>query len=163
MPLYRFVMGNVLNNMILIVLTVGLQRCGRPLVASIRDNALVSGYARELAGLLGMDVEEVRAEVMRAAAKAGRRPAMGRPMTADSQPAAAPEASPALPLLPNPHDRLLATERQTAKLLIQNRICSQTPGMASPQPTLRTPRTPLSSPPSKRQVLSWAAPEWLQT
>ena len=58
--------------------------------------------------------------MMRAAAKAGRRPAMGRPTTADSQPAAAPEASPALPLLPNPHDRLLATERQTAKLLIQN-------------------------------------------
>jgi DNA primase len=94
-------------------------RSAAPLVASIRDNALVSGYARELAGLLGMDIEEVRTEVMRAAAKSGRRPAMGRP-TADSHSAAEREASPALPLLPNPNERLLATERQTAKLLIQN-------------------------------------------
>ena len=29
----------------------------------------MSGYARELAGLLGMEIDEVRAEVMRAAAK----------------------------------------------------------------------------------------------
>ena len=67
-----------------------------------------------------MDIEEVRTEVMRAAARSGRRPTIGRPPTADSQATTEPEASPALPLLPSPHDRLLATERQTAKLLIQN-------------------------------------------
>jgi DNA primase len=121
-PLYRFVMSNVLKQHDLDRADGRLAalRSAAPLVASIRDNALVSGYARELAGLLGMDVEEVRAEVMRAAAKSGRRPAMGRPTTSGSQAAAEPEASPALPLLPGPHDRLLATERQTAKLLIQN-------------------------------------------
>ena len=121
-PLYRFVMNNVLKQHDLDRADGRLAalRSAAPLVASIRDNALVSGYARELAGLLGMDVEEVRAEVMRAAAKSGRRPAMGRPTTADSRAASQPEASPALPLLPSPGDRLLATERQTAKLLIQN-------------------------------------------
>ena len=121
-PLYRFVMSNVLKQHDLDRADGRLAalRSAAPLVASIRDNALVSGYARELSGLLGMDVEEVRAEVMRAAAKSGRRPAMGRPTAADAQVAAKPEASPALPLLPSPHDRLLATERQTAKLLIQN-------------------------------------------
>ena len=121
-PLYRFVMSNVLKQHDLDRADGRLAalRSAAPLVASIRDNALVSGYARELSGLLGMDVEEVRAEVMRAAAKSGRRPAMRRPTAADAQVGAEPEASPALPLLPSPHDRLLATERQTAKLLIQN-------------------------------------------
>ena len=121
-PLYRFVMNNVLKQHDLDRADGRLAalRAAAPLVASIRDNALVSGYARELAGLLGMDLEEVRAEVMRAAAKSGRRPARGRPTTADLHSAAVPEARPALPLLPNPDDRMLATERQTAKLLIQN-------------------------------------------
>jgi DNA primase len=121
-PLYRFVMNNVLKQHDLDRADGRLAalRSAAPLVASIRDNALVTGYARELAGLLGMDVEEVRTEVMRAGAKSGRRPAMGRPATADSHSAAEREASPALPLLPNPNDRLLTTERQTAKLLIQN-------------------------------------------
>ena len=90
----------------------------------------MSGYARELAGLLGMDIEEVRAEVMRAAARSGRRPAMGRQMPADSPATAEPEATPALPLLPNPGERLLTTERQTAKLLIQNPNLFRTPGTA---------------------------------
>jgi DNA primase len=121
-PLYRFVMNNVLKQHDLDRADGRLAalRSAAPLVASIRDNALVSGYARELAGLLGMDVEEVRAEVMRAAAKSGRRPAMGRTGSAEFQAAAEPEATPTLPLLPNPGDRLLATERQTAKLLIQH-------------------------------------------
>jgi DNA primase len=120
-PLYRFVMNNVLKQHDLDRADGRLAalRAAAPLVASIRDNALVSGYARELAGLLGMDVEEVRAEVMRAAAKSGRRPALGRQVPADARTAAEPEATPALPLLPNPGDRLLTTERQTAKLLIQ--------------------------------------------
>jgi DNA primase len=121
-PLYRFVMSNVLKQHDLDRADGRLAalRSAAPLVASIRDTALVSGYARELAGLLGMDIEEVRTEVMRAAARSGRRPTIGRPPTADAQATTEPEASPALPLLPSPHDRLLATERQTAKLLIQN-------------------------------------------
>jgi DNA primase len=121
-PLYRFVMNNLLKQHDLdrVDGRLAALRSAAPLVASIRDNALVSGYARELAGLLGMDIEEVRAEVMRAAAKSGRRPAMGRPRTADSRAAVEPEPGLALPLLPSPSDRLLVTERQTAKLLIQN-------------------------------------------
>jgi DNA primase len=120
-PLYRFVMSNLLKQHDLDRADGRLAalRAAAPLVASIRDNALVAGYARELAGLLGMDIEEVRAEVMRAAARSGRRPATGRPTTADARLTAGPETGPALPLLPSPSDRLLTTERQTAKLLIQ--------------------------------------------
>ena len=121
-PLYRFVMSNLLKQHDLDRADGRLAalRSAAPLVASIRDNALVSGYARELAGMLGMDIEEVRTEVMRAAAKSGRRAAVGRLTTTEAHPVAETEDRPALPLLPGPNDRMLTTERQTAKLLIQN-------------------------------------------
>jgi DNA primase len=121
-PLYRFVMSNLLKQHDLDRADGRLAalRSAAPLVASIRDNALIAGYARELAGLLGMDVEEVRAEVMRAAARSGRRPVAGRPPNAGARGGSDHEEGPALPLLPSPGDRLLTTERQTAKLLIQN-------------------------------------------
>jgi DNA primase len=121
-PLYRFVMNNILKQHDLdrVDGRLAALRSAAPLVASIRDSALVSGYARELTGLLGMDVDEVRAEVMRAATRAGRRPALGRPAATESRHAPEPDAGSALPLLPSPNDRLLITERQTAKLLIQN-------------------------------------------
>jgi DNA primase len=121
-PLYRFVMSNLLQQHDLdrVDGRLAALRAAAPLVASIRDNGLVAGYVRELAGLLGMDIEEVRAEVMRAAARSGRRPVTRRGTTADSRLTAEPEVRPVLPLLPSPGDRLLTTERQTAKLLIQN-------------------------------------------
>jgi DNA primase len=121
-PLYRFVMSNLLKKHDLDRADGRLAalRSAAPLVASIRDNALVSGYARELAGLLGMDIDEVRTEVMRAAARSGRRRPIERSTTTDFATAAEVDQSPELPLLPNPSERLLTTERQTAKLLIQN-------------------------------------------
>jgi DNA primase len=121
-PLYRFVMSKLLQQHDLdrVDGRLAALRAAAPLVASIRDNGLVAGYVRELAGLLGMDIEEVRAEVMRAAARSGRRPVTRRGPTADSRLTAEPEVGPVLPLLPSPGDRLLTTERQTAKLLIQN-------------------------------------------
>ena len=121
-PLYRFVMSNLLQQHDLdrVDGRLAALRAAAPLVASIRDNGLVAGYVRELAGLLGMDIEEVRAEVMRAAARSGRRPVTRRVTTADPRLTAEPDVGPALPLLPSPGDRLLTTERQTAKLLIQN-------------------------------------------
>ncbi|HSU37517.1 MAG TPA: DNA primase [Propionibacteriaceae bacterium] len=119
LPLYQFVMKNVLSQHDLERADGRLAalRAATPLVASIRDTALVSGYIRELAGLLGMDMEEVRAEVMRSATQTNRRSRTGR------GPAEEPETEPPdqpAPLLPDPRDRLLATERQTCKLLIQN-------------------------------------------
>ena len=121
-PLYRFVMSNLLQQHDLdrVDGRLAALRAAAPLVASIRDNGLVAGYVRELAGLLGMDIEEVRAEVMRAAARSGRRSVTRRGTTADPRLTAEPAVGPALPLLPSPGDRLLTTERQTAKLLIQN-------------------------------------------
>lgn len=114
-PLYRFVMTNVLTQHDLDRADGRLAalRAAAPLVASIRDASLVTGYARELAGLLGMDVEEVRSEVVRAANRSSRR----APEPEPAQPP--PRSGRAEAPLPDPHDRLLATERATAKLLIQ--------------------------------------------
>ena len=106
-PLYRFVMANVLERHDLDRADGRLAalREASPLVASIRDASLVGGYARELAGMLGMDIEEVRREVQRAASRSRHRGA----------PQAEPQAE--RPALPEPHD--LTTERETSKLLIQ--------------------------------------------
>ena len=74
-PLYRFVMGNILGTYDLDRADGRLAalRAASPLVASVRDNALVGEYVRELAGQLGMDVEEVRREVYRVASRGSRR------------------------------------------------------------------------------------------
>ncbi len=129
-PLYRFVMSNLLKQHDLDRADGRLAalRAAAPLVASIRDAAMVSGYARELAGLLGMDVEEVRAEVMRTASKVPRREEARREETrrdASSRDQVVPDeetpqerAANQLPM-PHPHDRMLATERETSKLLVQ--------------------------------------------
>ena len=112
-PLYRFVMINVLKQHDLDRADGRLAalRSAAPLVASIRDTALVSGYVRELSGMLGMDVDEVRSEVLRVASRGSRPPNEPAPNAASIGDAAQ--------QLPDPADRLLATERETSKLLVQ--------------------------------------------
>jgi DNA primase len=113
-PLYRFVMSNVLSQHDLDRADGRLAalRAAAPLVASIRDTALVSGYVRELSGMLGMDVDEVRAEVMRIASRGRRNPQVAPDqLSQEAQPTSSP--------LPDPGDRLLVTERETSKLLVQ--------------------------------------------
>ncbi|MDR2703003.1 MAG: DNA primase [Cellulomonadaceae bacterium] len=51
---------------------IGALRAAAPIVAQIRDTAFQGGYVRELAGWIGLDVEQVRHEVSRAA-RAGTR------------------------------------------------------------------------------------------
>ena len=80
-PLYRFVLGNVVAKYDLDRADgrVDALRDGARLVSSIRDRSKVDAFARELAGMVGLDVDEARAEVRRAAEPAGPRPgARGR-------------------------------------------------------------------------------------
>jgi DNA primase len=116
MPLYRFVMTNILGQHDLERADGRLAalRAAAPLVGSIRDSGLVNGYARELAGLLGMDQDEVRAEVSRAASRSSRRTTQPEPEAEVAEPA----RSVGIPI-PNPRDRMLAIERETAQLLVQ--------------------------------------------
>lgn len=126
-PLYRFVMSNIVGRYDLDRVDGRLNalRAAAPLVGSIRDRGLVSGYVRELTGLLGMEPEEVQREVARAAR--APRPQSGsgqrgdRSRVHDEPPPEEPEPQPRRKglELPDPSDRLLTTERQTLKLIIQ--------------------------------------------
>ncbi|MEL4504434.1 DNA primase [Luteococcus sp. H138] len=126
-PLYRFVMENTLKGYDLDRVDGRLQalRAAAPLVSSIRDTSLVNGYLRELASMLGMDVDEVRAEVHRAARRKAnektdprrREPVMDR--SPSEQPAQQEGQQPGLPW-PDPRDRTLGVERGTLKLMLQH-------------------------------------------
>ncbi len=116
-PLYRFVMGNVIEQYDLDRVDGRLEalRAAAPLVGAIRDASLVGGYARELATMLGTDVDEVRREITRA----GQRRAA--PDRTQRTPAPVPDEEPALVAydLPSPDDRSLVVERDTLKILLQ--------------------------------------------
>ena len=110
-PLYRFVMANILTRHDLDRADGRLAalREAAPLVGSVRDFKLSGEYVRELSNMVGMDIEEVRQEV----ASAARRARGGSSVTTDRQDPAERR------WLPDPNDRLLATERETTKLLLQ--------------------------------------------
>jgi DNA primase len=71
-PLYRFVMQNTLAGFDLDRADGRLSavRAAAPLVTSERDDSLVSGYLRELAQMVGMDIDQVRKEVAAASKRA---------------------------------------------------------------------------------------------
>ncbi len=113
-PLYRFVMENVIKSYDLDRADGRLAalRESSDLISAIRDSSLISQYLRELAGMLGMDIEDVRHEVSRkqrgGASSSQRRPEPEESSTDDVDPA-----------WPNPGDPALRLERDTLKLMLQ--------------------------------------------
>ena len=86
-----------------------------PLVAQIRDRSMQLGYSRSLARWIGLDPEEVRREVARAA---------DRPPEQRRSPAPEPVASVAAPsvptvALPDPRDPVARTERMALVAVLQ--------------------------------------------
>ena len=67
-PLYRFVLSNVVSRYDLDRADgrVDALREAARLVSSVRDRSKVEAFARELAGMVGVEIEEARAEVRRA-------------------------------------------------------------------------------------------------
>jgi DNA primase len=114
-PLYRFVLDNVVSKYDLDRADgrVDATREAARLVSSIRDRSKVEAFAREIASMVGVDVEQARAEVRRAA----NRPATP-PATAHR--GATPDA-PTQPAQQRPHlrDPRFALERETLKLVVQ--------------------------------------------
>lgn len=111
-PLYQFVMENIAQRYDLDRAEgrVGAAREAGELVSSIRDQSLVGQYLRDLAGILGMDVDDVRREVNH------RRDAPAAPAHHDAssrQPGTTDD-------WPNPNDRSLRLERDTLKLMLQH-------------------------------------------
>lgn len=120
-PLYRFVLANLVGKYDLDRADgrVDALREGARLVSSVRDRAKVDGFARELAMMVGADIEDARREVRRA----GNRPS-GREHR--SATAGQPDPAPTLPVeLPDPRLPRFAIERETLKLTLQHPVLIQ--------------------------------------
>jgi DNA primase len=119
-PLYRFVLENVVSKYDLDRADgrVDAVREAARLVSSIRDKSKVEAFARELAGMVGVDVEQARTEVRRAAGRAARpAPQVSAPVARPAAPDA--PAAPAAPPLPHLRDPRFALEREALKLVVQ--------------------------------------------
>jgi DNA primase len=112
-PLYRFVLGNVVSKYDLDRADgrVDAVREAARLVSSIRDKSKVDAFSRELAGMVGVDIEQAREEVRRSASRAAR-----DVHGSGEQPGAVHER----PALPDPREPRFAIERETLKLVLQH-------------------------------------------
>ena len=114
-PLYRFVLTNVVSKYDLDRADgrVDALRESARLVSSIRDRSKVDAFAREIASMVGLDVEEARAEVRRATRRPVARP--GGPPPDEELAAERPKQE-----LPSLRDPRFAIERETLKLVLQH-------------------------------------------
>ena len=117
-PLYRFVLSNVLTRYDLDRADgrIDALREAARLVSSIRDKSKVDAFAREIAGMIGVDVDEARAEVR----KAARRPAQAPATTSHRPEEPAQTEAPPRAAVPDPREPRFAIERETLKLVIQH-------------------------------------------
>jgi DNA primase len=109
-PLYRFVLQNVVSKYDLDRADgrVDATREAARLVSSVRDRSKVEAFAREIASMVGVDVEQARAEVRRAAGRSSVPSSSGAPATV-----------PSAQQLPDLRDPKYALERETLKLVVQ--------------------------------------------
>jgi DNA primase len=116
-PLYRFVLSNVVQRYDLDRADgrVDAMRAAAKLVTAVRDRSKVDAFTRELAGMVGVEIEEARAEVRRAASRASS-------ATPDAPPAPAAPAAPTAMPVPDPRDPRLSLERETLKLVLQQPV-----------------------------------------
>ncbi len=132
-PLYRFVLRNVVDRYDLERADgrIDAVRAAAALVASVRDRSKVDAFARELAGMVGVDPDDVRGAVRQAARQAGRRPQPAhRPDAATARGGAgepAPESAPDTPPVGDPR---FADEREALKAVVQH------PGLVPDPPGL---------------------------
>jgi DNA primase len=127
-PLFEFVIRSSLGQLDLRTAEgrVNGLRSAAPVVAAIRDRALRSEYARELAGWLGMDDQSVR-QAVRSAETAARRaassPDAGGPGpygTSPGQAGGGAASAPAAPAAPRgPEDPVARLERQVLEVALQ--------------------------------------------
>ncbi|MFG1626702.1 DNA primase [Kribbella sp. NPDC049227] len=117
-PLYRFVLTNVLSKYDLdrADTRIDALREAAKLVVSIRDRSKVDSFTRELAGQLGMEVDQVRSEVYRAASRGpepvgDRRAPVGQPEVA---------APPPRVDIPSPRDQRFVIEWDVLKIAMQH-------------------------------------------
>ncbi len=105
---------------------VQAMRAAAPIVGSIRDASLRPEYVRSVAGWLGVEVEQVAAEVARAGRISAHDQRAGGPEAADRRPASTdevpePSETEGRAALPRPdlRDPLVVAERQLLQALLQ--------------------------------------------
>ena len=118
-PLYRFVLTNIVGKYDLDRADgrVDAMRESARLVSSIRDRSKVDAFAREISAMVGVDVEEARAEVRRAAQHRPAPAGPARPGVPEEEPVA---ERPPRQELPHLRDPRFAIERETLKLVLQH-------------------------------------------
>jgi DNA primase len=117
-PLYRFVMRNLVSDYNLDHADGRLNalRAAAGLVSSIRDETKVEAYLRELANVVGVDIDEVRS-VVKSVRKQHRNQ---RPVPPVAQPGSQrPVAQASMLPYPDPNHPGLAAERGVLKLMLQ--------------------------------------------
>ncbi|AEG44674.1 DNA primase [Isoptericola variabilis] len=129
-PLFEFVIRTTLEQFDLDTVEgrVGALRSAAPLVAGIRDRSMQLGYARSLARWIGLDTEEVRREVSRAAAAPaparrpdGRseQPTRHGPQAPNTPQGPASGMSAPVLAMPDPRDPVARVERQALVVALQ--------------------------------------------
>jgi DNA primase len=118
-PLYRFALDNILSRHDLDRADgrIDALRDAAGLVAGIRDKTKVDSFSRELAHMVGVDIDEVRSEVRRAANRPAKQPDERRTTRASEAPEQPEPTRPALPSLSDPR---FLIEREMLKLVIQH-------------------------------------------
>ncbi len=120
-PLYRFVLSHIVGKYDLdrADQRVDAMREAARLVTAIRDKSKADGFAREIAGMIGINEADALQEVRRAA---NRRPASGRQAHDQGRRTSveASEAAQPRQQAPDPRDPRFALERETLKLILQH-------------------------------------------
>ncbi|TVU60675.1 DNA primase [Paenarthrobacter nitroguajacolicus] len=116
-PLFEFAIKASLrrHNLDTVEGRVAALREAAPVVAQIRDSGIRPAYTRELAGWLGMPIEEVSRYVGAAAKRAAAGGATEQPTTA-----AAPPSNGPLFHRPDPRDPVAGMERQALEVVLQD-------------------------------------------
>lgn len=127
-PLYRFVMAHTVEGFDLDRADgrVAAVRAAAPMLAAVRDRSLVDQYVRDLAQLVGMDVDEVRRVLSTTRQPVRHPPRKSRTAVRDESvpdtgqlPGSDPHGASQLPW-PDPADRNLDVERGTLKVMLQH-------------------------------------------
>ncbi|CAN5890823.1 DNA primase [soil metagenome] len=127
-PLYRFVLRNVVERYDLerADARIDAVRAAASLVASVRDRSKVDAFARELAGMVGVDPDDVRGAVRHASRQQqpARRPAVGDRNAQVVQGEALP------PDTPSVGDPRFTDEREALKAVVQHpQLVPDPPGL----------------------------------
>ncbi|WP_235739058.1 DNA primase [Nocardioides alcanivorans] len=120
-PLYRFVLGNVLARFDLdrADSRVDALREAAGLVHSVRDKTKVEAFTRELASSIGVDIDEARREVNKAARRPKGQPQVTLRRTPEA-PAVEEKPKPRALPMPDPRDPRITLERETIKLVLHH-------------------------------------------